>query len=62
VVNYSDELKAIVIAIRSKKKLKLPDAIIAATAIYHNTPLLTADKGFQNIDGLELIYYEPKVI
>ena len=62
IANYTDELKSIVIAIRSKKKLKLPDAIIAATAIYYNIPLLTADKGFRNIDGLELINYEPKVI
>ena len=36
-------------------KIKLPDAIIAATAIHYNLPLLSADKGFKNISGLTLI-------
>ncbi len=42
------------IALRKKhKKLKLGDAIIAATAMVHNFTLLTRNiKDFQNIEGL----------
>lgn len=52
---FSDDIKNITINIRQTKKIKLPDAIIAATAIHHNLPLLSADKGFKNISGLTLI-------
>lgn len=37
------------IAIRKEHGLKLPDAIIAATALTHDLPLLTADKKFERI-------------
>jgi len=33
-------------------KLKLPDAVIAATAKHLNAPLITRDKGFQKIAHL----------
>ncbi|MFI5161697.1 MAG: type II toxin-antitoxin system VapC family toxin [Sphingobacteriales bacterium] len=55
---YSPALKEIVIEIRQKKKLKLPDAIIAATAVYFDIPLATTDKSFKNIDGLTVLYNE----
>ena len=35
-------------------KTKLPDAIIAATAMVHGLPLITADVGFKKIEGLRL--------
>lgn len=35
--------------IKRNHKLKLPDAIIAATARHLNAPLLTRDKGFNRI-------------
>jgi predicted nucleic acid-binding protein len=38
--------------------IKLPDALIAATAIYLDIPLLTFDKGFKNISELQLIFWE----
>ena len=59
VITYQPELKDIIISIRSKKKLKLPDAMIAATAIYLNVPLVSADKGFNNIEGLDLVLHDP---
>ena len=31
------------------------DAIIAATAIFHATPLVTADKSFSQIEELDLV-------
>ncbi|MBO5690919.1 MAG: PIN domain-containing protein, partial [Spirochaetaceae bacterium] len=40
-------------------KIKLPDAIVAATAISYNVPLLTADKEFNKIKGLNLCLLNP---
>lgn len=37
-------------------KLKLPDAIIASTAIYMRLPLITADSDFKKIPWLDLIF------
>ena len=33
-------------------KLKLPDAVIAATALHLNAPLITRDKGFNKLSDL----------
>ena len=42
--------------IRSSKKIKLPDAAIAATALFTKTPLLTRnDRDFKKVPGLELL-------
>lgn len=44
------------IQIRRQKKVKLPDAIIAATALVHGLQLVTRnEKDFRNIPGLEVI-------
>lgn len=55
---YLPVMRDLVIEIRQKKKLKLPDAIIAATALYLDIPLVTTDKSFKNIDGLTVLYNE----
>jgi len=34
--------------------IKLPDAIIAATALYHDLPLLTFDSDFSRVPNLKL--------
>ena len=52
---FSDDIKNITIGIKQTKKIKLADAIIAATAIHYNLPLISADRGFKNISGLTLI-------
>jgi predicted nucleic acid-binding protein len=44
-----------VIDIRQKVKLKLPDAIIAASAIVLGLPVVTADKQFEKIPGFSAI-------
>ena len=46
VIEYLPATKNLVINIRSKKKIKLADAIIAATAIYLKCPLISSDKDF----------------
>ena len=48
-------LKNKIIEIRNTHGLKLPDAIIAATAIVNNAILVTADKDFKKVKELELM-------
>lgn len=48
-------VKQIVKNIRRKYKMKLPDAIIAATAIYLDLPLVTFDSDFSKIEELTLV-------
>ncbi len=51
-------IKEQTIKIRKQHRIKLPDAIIAATAIFLGIPLLTFDTGFAKIDELDLILLE----
>lgn len=39
--------------VRRSNKIKLPDAIIAGTAIYNNAVLVTNDKGFSKVSSLK---------
>jgi len=55
VIDMNEKIKKQAIAIRKKYQVKLPDAIIAATAISYELPLITCDKGFKNIPELDLI-------
>jgi predicted nucleic acid-binding protein len=55
-MNY--QIKNTCIYIRNKYKIKIPDAIIGATAIEFNIPLLTSDQGFEKIKELDLIYIQ----
>lgn len=51
-----DEILSTAIEYRKKLKLKVPDAIIAATAKRHNMTLITADKALiQKIGDLQII-------
>ncbi|MDR1154440.1 MAG: PIN domain-containing protein [Bacteroidales bacterium] len=47
VLRLSDRIKDVAIALKQKYAIKLPDAVIAATAICSDLPLVTADTGFQ---------------
>lgn len=51
---HSKELEKKIIEIRKKYKLKLPDAIIAATALINNATLLTNDKEFKKVLELKI--------
>lgn len=44
--------------LRRKYATKLPDAIIAATCIVYDLPLVTADIGFTKISELDVILIE----
>ncbi|MBQ1832572.1 MAG: type II toxin-antitoxin system VapC family toxin [Treponema sp.] len=51
-ISLSDEIKETVIKLRKNYRIKLPDAIIAASALANKIPLITADKGFCQISEL----------
>ena len=46
-----------IIRIRRDIRLKLPDAIVAATAIVRRAKLVTADRDFRPVTGLEVISF-----
>lgn len=58
IIDSLKEIKHLAVDIRSKYKVKLPDAFIAATSIYLNLPLLTADIGFKKIKELNSLIIE----
>ena len=54
----NEGLKSKIIEMRNQYRLKLPDAIIAASAIVNDIVLITADKGFKKVEELQLIIIE----
>ncbi|MEO8255079.1 MAG: type II toxin-antitoxin system VapC family toxin [Flavobacterium sp.] len=58
IFNFSEDIKLQTIKLKQKYTIKLPDAIIASTAIIFQIPLITSDKGFKNIEELDLILLE----
>ena len=55
IVQLSPEVVARTIAIRREARLKLPDAVIAATALTHNLTLVTHNtRDFTRVEGLRL--------
>lgn len=55
VLPLTNEIADKTIDIRKSRKIKLPDAIIAATAIVHDLTLVSRDKGFKGIPDLKYI-------
>ena len=56
VLALDDDVVKQTINLRRTKKIKIPDAIIAATALTHNLELVTRDiSDFKNIEGLNVI-------
>jgi predicted nucleic acid-binding protein len=57
-VEIHRSIQDVAVELRMKYRLKLPDAIIAATAIHLGIPLITADNGFAKLqpDHQVLIY------
>lgn len=58
VIDINQEIKNFSVQHRLKNKLKLPDAIIAATAQYLSIPLLTADQDFKKVKEIDVLLYE----
>lgn len=60
VVEINSLIEDRAIAIRRKHRLKLPDSIIAATAMHLEIPLITADKAMERlVPELEVLRIEP---
>lgn len=57
-IEWNAKLKEQTIQLKRKYHIKLPDAIIAATGLVYDMPLVTADKGFSKIIELDLILIE----
>ena len=55
IFELTSEIRKVAINLRQQKQIKTPDAIIAATAIHLQLPLVSSDKGLKNIPGIELI-------
>jgi predicted nucleic acid-binding protein len=58
-VEHVEDINEITIQLKQWHKIKLPDALIAATAVYQKVPLLTFDKGFTKIKEINVILLEP---
>jgi predicted nucleic acid-binding protein len=56
VLTLTPDVVAQCVSIRRSRKIKIPDAIMAATAIVHNRTLITSDSDFKNIAGLNVIH------
>lgn len=61
VIELEQPIKLKTVEIRKNSRIKLPDAIIAATAVVYNLTLITRDtKDFKNVIGLKII--DPYII
>ena len=58
VINLNQEVKKLAVEIRRTRAMKLPDAIVAASAYYSKLPIFTADKEFEKLEELDVIIYE----
>jgi predicted nucleic acid-binding protein len=58
VLDIDKQIKATTIELRKTYKLKIPDTIIAASALSLSLPIITADKSFKKIVGLDLILHD----
>jgi predicted nucleic acid-binding protein len=58
VVNIDIKIKLSSIEVKKTSSMKLPDSIIAGTAMSLKLPLITSDKQFKTVTYLNLIYYQ----
>jgi len=57
IISLNNDIKKNYVELRKKYHLKLADAIIAATAIALNIPLITSDKQFATVKELKLVQF-----
>lgn len=57
VISIDQSIKDLAILFRKRYSLKIPDAIIAASAVSFEIPLVTSDKAFKQIKELQLDLY-----
>lgn len=58
IIELNQQIKELCIELKQRYKIKIPDAIIAASSIIYNLPLITSDADFKKIKELELVFIE----
>lgn len=58
-VVHVEAINELSINLKQRYKIKLPDALIAATAEYLQIPILTFDKGFTKVEEIDVVLLEP---
>ena len=58
IIELRPDIKEIAIEMRKNHQLKLPDAIVAASAKLMDVPLISADKIFQRVANINFILYQ----
>ncbi|MDR0895686.1 MAG: type II toxin-antitoxin system VapC family toxin [Prevotellaceae bacterium] len=59
IIRLTESIKEAAISLKQRYSVKLPDAVIAATALCLKLPLCTADLGFDKIQEIETILITP---
>ena len=57
-VPHLEAMDGLAIEIRKKFRLKIPDAIIAATSVLMDMPLITADTDFLKVSSLDIVFID----
>jgi predicted nucleic acid-binding protein len=57
IIDINKNIAKEVISLKKKRKIKLPDAIIVATALVENAILYTNDKQLHTIENLDIRYF-----
>ena len=60
IIDINQEIAEKVITLKKQRKIKLPDAIIVATALYENAVLYTNDKQLHSVEDLNIRYCMPQ--
>ena len=58
IIDINSSIKENTVTIKRKYSLKLPDSIIIATGMYLNSPLVSADNQFKQVEESNLIFYQ----
>ena len=58
IIDLIQPVKEIVKRLKQQYRIKLPDAIVAAAAIYSDIPLITFDSDFSKIEELKLVLFD----
>jgi len=55
VLPLNNKIKDLAISIKQKYSVKTPDAIVAAASKSFGLPLVTADRDFEKIEGVDIV-------
>lgn len=58
IVDINEDIKELTIQIKQATSVKLPDAIILASALYMDLPIITADEDFKKSEESDIIFYQ----